>query len=330
MTTEPEKIEYRKAMQKASDEVRSSLGAAPEPMREVADLLSSTCGKGVRTALLMASAMDADGLVPPSTVNAAAAIELLHMATLVHDDIIDNAPVRRGKSSVQNKFGKEIAVLGGDWLLTLAVKKALEIDYLIEKQEKTYNLAYKISVSAEKILLGELMQRQHNGNLDLTPSQYIRIIDRKTAALFCLAARAGAELGGCVEREAGLLLRFSRYLGIVFQIVDDLKDYTMEENEILKPSKHDLASGVITMPLILSFLREPELKPMALGVIRGEADVAHLIQKVNGVKGIEETRTVAAKCADKARGIIGGVASQRKREALSSLLDGSLASAGAF
>ena len=328
MTIEPAKIEYREAVAMTASEVRAALSPAPEPISDVADLLAATCGKGARTALLMASAMDENGLVPASAVHAAAAVELLHMATLVHDDIIDNAPVRRGQPSVQSRFGKEIAVLGGDWLLTLALRRALEVDYPVEKAEQKRGLAHQILPVVEKILLGEIMQRRHNGDVALSAMQYIRIIDGKTAALFCLAARAGAELGGCGERDAVRLMRFSRYLGIVFQIIDDLKDYTMEADEILKPARRDLVSGVVTMPLILSFLREPALKSMALGVIRGEADVAPLVRRVNRAKGIEATKNVASRCADKARGLI-SCFSARKQDALGSLLDSSLAAARA-
>ena len=328
MTTEPEKIEYRKAAAQVTEKVRSSLKAAPEPIKEVAELLAETCGKGARTALLMASAMDDVGCVPPAAVNAASSVELLHMATLVHDDIIDNAELRRGKESVQSRFGKEVAVLGGDWLLTLAVRCALDADYPEEKITQKRGLAYELATSAERILLGEMMQRSHNGNLNLSVIQYIRIIDRKTAALFCLAARAGAEISGCEDKEIRQLVRFSRYLGIVFQMVDDLKDYMLDEGQILKPSRHDLISGVVTLPLILSFAKEPELKSIALDVIKGEADIAALIRRMNNTKGIDAAKTVAESFADKARVIIETFSSPIKRDALSSLLEHSLTFAG--
>lgn len=300
----PDKLHYSEVPAETWKVVCQQLIGAPSPIRDVGEHLSKNLGKGIRTRILAGCAMDEDGMVPYGAVHAAAAIELLHAATLVHDDIVDDTKTRRGLASVQNKFGKEKAVLSGDWLLCQAIGQAILIedgsDEFTGHPEKARDLTRILVKSAEKVCIGELAQREQYGNVDLTFTQYIKIIDKKTAALFYLSAYVGSILGQCSEKETSALLRYARYFGLVFQIMDDIKDYTMEEADVLKPVKHDLLSGVITIPLIFSFMREPKLKTLALQVMQSKANITGFVAKVKDAKGIEDAQSIARAYGNKA------------------------------
>lgn len=311
--------------------VCQQLIGAPAPIRDVAEHLSQNMGKGIRTRMLAGCAMDEDGMVPYGSVHAAAAIELLHAATLVHDDIVDDTKIRRGLASVQNKFGKEKAVLSGDWLLCRAIGQAILIEdppsEFTSHSEKARGITKMLVKSAEKVCIGELAQREQYGNVDLTFTQYIKIIDKKTAALFYLSAYVGSILGQSSEKETSALLRYARYFGLVFQIMDDIKDYTMEEADVYKPVKHDLLSGVITIPLIFSFMREPKLKTLALQVMQSRADITGFVAKVKDANGIEDAQSIARAYGNKALVQLEKHCLQTKQNTLTELLDLALCTA---
>jgi len=336
MTTESaaKRLHYTEVCEEMWELVRRQLLKAPGPVHNVAEHLAQNTGKGIRTLILAGCAMDGDGMVPAGAVHAAASIELLHMATLVHDDIIDDTPTRRGLASVQSRFGKEMAVLGGDWLLCLAIGQAVSIeevpDGLSGQPERIRNMARLLVKSAEKVCLGELAQRAQYENVDLTPGRYMRIIDKKTASLFYLSAHVGAVLGGCGDKETAALLRYARYLGLVFQIMDDIKDYTMEESDALKPVKNDLLSGVITLPLIMGFMREPMLKPLAQKVMLSRAGITDFVDKVRDAGGIDDAQRLAQSFGDKAIKQLEKLSSPIKRDRLSELLQLSLCAAKKF
>jgi geranylgeranyl pyrophosphate synthase len=268
--------------------------------------------------------MDEDERCCPISVNAASSIELLHLATLVHDDIVDDAPMRRGMASVQGRFGKEKAVLCGDWLVCKAVGQAVSLDDSVSdiagQPARTVQLARLLINSAEKICFGELAEREALGKLDLSVGQYLRIIDKKTAALFYLSAHVGAILGRNGGRETAALLRFARYFGLVFQIVDDIKDYAMDEASVQKTVRNDLLSGVVTLPLILGFRRDAALRPMVLEVMQNGLDVGSCVRRVRESGGIEDAVSVANAFAGKAHAQLAKLSSRPKRERLSELL----------
>ncbi len=325
-----EKIPREELVAATGDLVYAKLCKAPSAVAEIAEHLSGSVGKGIRTVVLGACACDHQGMVPEASAKAAAAVELLHMATLVHDDIIDDAPTRRGIPSVQSRFGKKQAVLGGDWLLCCAMNAAVSIQLPGEDTNEKLQMLPSFSRTVERVCLGELSQSSQNGNLDLTAPRYLKIISQKTAALFYLAAYAGAVLGKCDPKETRLLLRFAVYLGLVFQIVDDLKDYTLEETDTLKPVKNDLVSGVITLPLILAFAKEPALKPFALDIIKTGQGVNQLIDKVQKAGGIQDTWAVARRYGEKALALLEQLENPHKQKVLSGLMDRALQAAKAF
>jgi len=292
------KLSVHEAQRQAAETVKQALMGAPNPICEITNHLAGAQGKGVRTLLLLYTAMDADGLVPVDTVKAAAAVELFHMATLVHDDVIDNAPLRRGIPTVQYKFGRKHAVICGDYLLCLAASFAVPLhsDY-----REHADLLQVFTSALSRICMGELRQLCNNRNIELEIPGYLRIISEKTAALFYVAAFAGALIARYNRDETMRLARFGRYFGMVFQIVDDCKDYEISEDEALKTVGKDISEGVVTLPLIYAFRNSPQLRDMAKEAFDDAILAKQLAKAVCNTDGTQKSRDLAVRYADKAR-----------------------------
>ncbi len=164
------------------------------------------------------------------------------MATLVHDDIIDDADIRRGIPTVQAKWGKDMAVFTGDFLLTRSFS-------LITQNVELENM-HKLSNAMKAICEGEIDQYQQRYNLDISINAYLKRIARKTALLFALSCRVGAEESKCSPRDVWNLWQFGKNVGMAFQIVDDLLDFAGNAQIVGKPLMADFASGVFTLPII--------------------------------------------------------------------------------
>ncbi len=198
-------------------------------------------GKRIRPMLLLLSARMC-GYEGPVCHRLGAVVELIHSATLVHDDIIDDAKVRRGRASVNARWGNEITVLMGDWLYMTSFYLALG-----ERHFKILDILTDVTM---KMIEGELLQLTLNGNLDVTEEQHLDITKRKTAFLFSACSQIGGILG-CVNEERQELLRlYGLSIGIAFQMVDDVLDFTSDEDTLGKPVGSDLKEGKLTLPLI--------------------------------------------------------------------------------
>lgn len=304
----PQRITVEDAQAQTGKRLAQVLTQAPAPVLEMTTHLAAAGGKGVRTRLLMYAAMGEDGLVPQAAVEAAAAIELLHLASLVHDDVIDDAALRRGIPTVQNKFGKKQAVICGDFLLCLAASLVVP---LRPQQEQPANLLEEFVTALTQICLGELVQFRNNRNLKLEVPGYLRIVAGKTAALFYVSALAGALLAGYPKQEALALGRFGRYLGIVFQIIDDCKDYDCSEDQTLKTVGKDIAEGVITLPLIYALQKSPDLHTLATQAFDDAHSAQKLVQSVRHAKGTDQARALAARYAQKASRLLTPLAAEK-------------------
>lgn len=199
-------------------------------------------GKMVRSGLLLLTARVAGGRINRRHIEYAAMIELIHTATLFHDDVIDRASVRRGLSSANVLWGNTAAVLMGDYLLSRAFSAGAKINEPAAVRVLTE--------TARQICQGELMQNLQSGNWNLSESDYFAIIDGKTAALFACAAYLGAYFSRGSESVIGRCRRFGFELGRVFQITDDLLDLLGTEKDLGKPAGTDLGHNKATLPLI--------------------------------------------------------------------------------
>jgi octaprenyl-diphosphate synthase len=226
----------------ALDQLLAAQIAEFEPeIRSMADYCVDTSGKRLRPALLFLSGWSGAGEVRPEGVKAAAVVELVHLATLVHDDIMDRAEVRRNRETASRKFGPSAAVLIGDALFAHALHLASEFP--------TTEVCREVSASTRRVCAGEAVQTLRRGTTAVTREDYYRVIDLKTAELFRLSCHLGSRLAGHGDAAVAASAAFGRHLGIAYQLYDDLADFFGEETRIGKTLGTDLASGKLTLPL---------------------------------------------------------------------------------
>ncbi len=208
---------------------------------EVSTYLFQESGKRIRPALV-ALCSKLLGYAGKEHILMSALVETIHTASLTHDDIIDNSPMRRGKESVHARWGPNITVLLGDYLYI----KALGLSMRSEHQKISQILT---DISA-RMIEGELNEYYNSGNLDMVENDYLNIIENKTASLFSASCQIGGILANASEKEELYLVNYGTNLGMTFQIVDDLLDFTGDEKILGKPTLSDLSEGRITLPLI--------------------------------------------------------------------------------
>jgi octaprenyl-diphosphate synthase len=216
-----------------------------EAITEIGEYLRGGGGKRIRPALLLLSSklFDYRGR---GAVRLGAVVEIIHTATLVHDDIIDEAETRRGRPAANTQWGNSKCVLAGDWLYMQAFKVAL--------QERNFRILDTLIDLTQQMVEGELLQIEKLGKL-ISLDEYFELIFRKTACLFSVCMRMGAILGGATPEQEENLAQYGRDLGMAFQIVDDVLDLTASEDVLGKPVASDLREGKATMAVIHSLER---------------------------------------------------------------------------
>ena len=209
--------------------------------------------------------------------------ESIHTATLVHDDIIDNARTRRGRSTVNRKWGNTITVLLGDYLFTKSISHAI--------QDGDLRIINKLAEITLQMIEGELMQEDTNGKADLAESEYIEIAKGKTAALFAGCTSVAGMISSVSEEKIHALDDFGMNFGIAFQLVDDLLDFTADEKVLGKPVASDLKEGRLTLPLIyLLRIGVPEHRDLVLSVLNDEEENQGLVDEI--VKIVKENGVI--------------------------------------
>ena len=236
--------------------LHGQLEAFEPEIRAMADYCIDTSGKRIRPALVFLSGWRGPDVVLPDLVRAATVVELVHLATLVHDDIMDEAELRRNRSTAAREFGATAAVLLGDALFAHALNLATQFG--------TTEVCAAVSESTRRVCAGEIVQTLRRGSTSVTRADYQRIIDLKTAELFRVSCFLGARLSGFDAGYAESASIFGRHLGIAYQMYDDLADFFGEEKRIGKTLGTDLASGKLTLPLFVLLERRPESERAAL------------------------------------------------------------------
>ena len=218
-----------------------------ELIPEIGRYIQRSGGKRIRPALLLMAAR-LSGYSGDQAVNYASVVEFIHTATLVHDDIIDDADLRRGKAAVHSRWGNDVTVLLGDYLYIKSMGMALSYDSL-----ELVRLLCDVTL---RMIEGELYQLTKTGVVEISEEEHFEIIRRKTAYLFGGCAEIGSMLGGVGEAERVALRDYGFNLGIAFQLVDDLLDYTADKTALGKPIGGDLREGKVTLPVILLLQRD--------------------------------------------------------------------------
>ncbi len=307
-----EKLAYEEAYELVKEEIQKALTRSPRIINEYLAHLSASQGKMIRAVSVLICAGDGEGKIAPGAVHAAAAIEIVHLASLVHDDIIDNADLRRGQETLQKRYGKRTAVICGDYLLSLALKMLSAIP---DRKEYTdIDLPDYIS----RLCLGELLQHINNRNLDLTVFDYIKIISGKTAALFEASFFAGAVLGGSAAEEINKYKKIGNYTGLIFQLRDDCLDFDKTIEEAKKPVQSDYEQGVVTLPLIRALEKRPDFRKKAEA---GEIVRADINRAVEEAGGLDYTREMIERYYKKAKRYIDKLdVTEEKREKMAAIV----------
>src|SRR5271157_5387676 len=219
--------------------------ASVDAVTAIGQYLQSSGGKRLRPSLLLLSAKLAGvprGPGGATAVQLGAVVELIHTATLLHDDVIDGAETRRGRPSTNVKWGNHTCVLAGDWLYMQAFQIAL--------RERRFQILDLLIGLTQIMVEGELLQLERIGRIEVTEADCMELVDRKTARLFSVCAKLGALVSGADSQTEERLGEYAWNLGMAFQLVDDLLDFTSRETVLGKPVGNDLREGKVTLPLV--------------------------------------------------------------------------------
>ena len=231
----------RADLEKVEEEFRLQSISSVQPITEIGQYLRGGGGKRLRPALVLLSSKLC-GFEGPAAIRLGTVVELIHTATLVHDDVIDEADTRRGRPSTNSRWGNHLSVLAGDWLYMQAFNIALA-----ERNFKILDLCVALT---QAMVEGELLQLTWQRRIDVPEDVYFELTYRKTACLFSVCLRLGAVLAGRSEEEERLLGAYGHNFGLSFQLIDDVLDFTSSEEILGKPIGNDLREGKVTLPLI--------------------------------------------------------------------------------
>jgi octaprenyl-diphosphate synthase len=284
---------------------------------EIGRYIQEGGGKRIRPALLLLGSRLC-GHRGDRGVLLAAVVEFIHTATLLHDDIIDEATVRRGRRSVNSRWGNDITVLLGDFLYTKSMAMALS--------QENLPILRLLSDVTLRMIEGEILEIERNGDLDVTEADHLDIIRRKTADLFSACMRIGAILGAVGDEREKALASYGLNLGICFQMVDDLLDFTAEEKTLGKPVANDLREGKVTLPMIFLLRKAGRPGIEKIGTVladRGFGRVSReeIVRLAREHGALDEAQALAETYAEKARRDLAVFERSPYREALEMLPD---------
>jgi len=271
--------------------------ASVDAVTAIGQYLQSAGGKRLRPALLLLSAKLV-GNGGPSAIQLGAVVELIHAATLVHDDVIDTAQTRRGRPSTNVKWGNHTCVLAGDWLYMQAFQIAL--------RERSFQMLDLLIGLTQMMVEGELLQLERIGRINVSEADCMELVDRKTACLFSVCARLGGLCGHTDAQTQEKLGEYAWNLGMAFQLVDDVLDFTSREKVLGKPVGGDLREGKVTLPLVYALERAtPEERKLVETILDDRTydrvPFQRILALLEKYQGIERVKERAQAFTDKAR-----------------------------
>lgn len=285
-------------------------------LNQVVYHLLQRSGKMMRPMLVMLAAR-LFGPVNQATLHAAVSLELLHNASLVHDDVVDDSAERRGQPSVNAQFNNKVAVLSGDYLLATALVQVAATDNL--------DIIRLVSRLGQDLSDGELLQLSNISNTDFSEAVYYEVIRKKTAVLFAACTKAGALSVGATDEQVEKARLFGEYIGLCFQIKDDIFDY-YDDKEIGKPTGNDMKEGKLTLPVLhaLNVTGDAEAAQLAVRVKQGLAsseEIAQLIEFTKQNGGIDYALQKMDKLKKEALSLLASVPDNAVKAALVAYLD---------
>ncbi len=304
-------------LERVEREISLESVASVDAVTAIASYLQAGGGKRLRPILVLLASRLVGG-VTDGTIRMAAVVEMIHTATLVHDDVIDIAKTRRGRPSTNALWGNHTCVLAGDWLYMQAFQMAL--------RERNFRVLDLLIALTQMMVEGELLQLERIGKIHVSEADYMELVDRKTASLFSACARLGAMMGAADEATEARMGEFSWNLGIAFQLVDDVLDFTSNEKVLGKPVGSDLREGKVTLPLIYALEdATPEERKLVNTVLEDgnydRAPFASILRLLERHRGLDRVRERAQAFTDKARAIVNEFPDSPYQRALTALTE---------
>ena len=267
------------------EKIKTKLNSDVGLVQKMTNYHIQTGGKRLRALLTLGSAKLCNYLKGGRDINLAACVELIHAATLMHDDVIDVSDVRRGKKTINSIWGNQSSILVGDYLLSRCFEMMVE--------DGNLEVLKLLSSTSSKIAQGEILQLQHKGDIDMLEETYLKIISTKTAVLFSASTKVGAILANKKNNEKDALEFYGKNLGLTFQIADDILDYNSELKLFGKKIGNDFYEGKITLPVILlsqqiNNIEKQSLKDIFKKNKRSENDLKFTLDLILKYKIIEQ------------------------------------------
>jgi octaprenyl-diphosphate synthase len=290
--------------------LREHLSSEVALVSQVSEYIISSGGKRLRPALLLLAARACDYRGPHAPV-LAAVVELIHTATLLHDDVVDESALRRGRATANAMFGNAASVLVGDFLYSRSFQMMVTVDNM--------RILRILSDATNVIAEGEVLQLLNCGNADLDESRYLEVIRRKTAKLFEAAMRIGGVLGGAGAATEEALANYGVHVGTAFQLIDDVLDYSGEHADIGKNLGDDLAEGKATLPLIraMQVAKPEDAALLRRAIVEARIDeFGPVMEIIRGTDAIAYARACAGEEAQLASAQLAHLGSSKYRDAL--------------
>ena len=292
----------RPDLEKVEREISLESVASVEAVTSIGQYLQAGGGKRLRPILLLLSAKLL-GPVSDNAIRLAAVVEMIHTATLIHDDVIDYAKTRRGRPSINAVWGNHTSVLAGDWLYMQAFQIAL--------RERNFHVLDVLIGLTQDMVEGELLQLDRLRRIDVTEADYMELVERKTASLFSVCSRIGAVMAGADDAVEGRLGEFGWNLGMAFQLVDDVLDFTSREKILGKPVGNDLREGKVTLPLIYSLENADQDERRLVETVLSDGNYdqvsfRNILQILHNHRGVERAMNRAQSFTDRARAVMSG------------------------
>jgi octaprenyl-diphosphate synthase len=307
----------REDLQRVEEAIDVESVASVDTVTMIGRHLQHSGGKRLRPALLLLSARFAGG-GGKTAIQLGAVVEMLHAATLVHDDVIDVAQTRRGRPSANVQWGNHTCVLSGDWLYMQAFQVALK--------ERNFHVLDLLIGLTQMMVEGELIQLDRIGRIAITEADCMELVDRKTACLFSACARLGAVAASADTNTEDKLGEFAWNLGMAFQLIDDMLDFVSSEGTLGKPVGGDLKEGKVTLPLVYALETATPAERRAIETVLRERSYENVpfgsvLAMVKKYDGIHRTRERAAQFTERARQIVAEFPDNPYQRALFTLTD---------
>lgn len=308
----------RDDLEKVEREISLESVASVDAVTMIGQYLQAGGGKRLRPILVLLSAKLLTGKASDSAIRMASVVEMIHTATLVHDDVIDIAKTRRGRPATNVVWGNHTSVLAGDWLYMQAFQVAL--------RERNFRVLDLLIALTQMMVEGELLQLDRIGRIDISEADYMELVDRKTASLFAACSRLGVMIAGGDEAAEARMGEYAWSLGIAFQLVDDILDFTSREKILGKPVGNDLREGKVTLPLIYALERATaEERAMVQNVLTDgnyeQVPFAKILQLIHRYNGIDRAKDRAQAFTEKARSLIAQFPDSPYQRALTDVTD---------